>query len=261
MHELKGRRALVCGGSRGIGRACAEDLASRGAAVTVLARDGALLKEVAAHLDAAAGQSHEALVADLSDAAAAAARVAECVERAGPIHILVNNTGGPPSGALLDATPEDFLSAIGRHVGAAHRLVQTLLPGMREAGYGRIINIVSTSVLAPIPGLGVSNTTRAAVANWARTLAHELGPHGVTVNNVLPGFTDTERLRELIEVTAERMGAEADALAEAWRADIPARRFADPAEIGVVVGFLATPAAGYVSGVNLPVDGARTVAR
>lgn len=261
MGDLSGKRAVVCGSTQGIGRACAEELAGRGADVVLVARDEDALATVAAGLATPHGGGHSYVRADFSDPDQVRDRVGGHLTEVGPAQILINNTGGPPSAPLLDAGPADFLSAIRAHVGSAQVLVQTVLPGMRESGYGRVINIISTSVIAPIPGLGVSNTTRAAVANWARTLAHELGPLGITVNNVLPGFTATKRLEELAEKNAARRDIPLELLEAEWQAGIPLRRFADPSEIAAVVGFLASPAASYVSGVNLPVDGGRTAAQ
>jgi 3-oxoacyl-[acyl-carrier protein] reductase len=179
----------------------------------------------------------------------------------GPVHILINNTGGPPAGALIEASQDDLAKAFNQHVLANQALVQAVAPGMRDAKYGRIINIISTSVITPIKGLGVSNTIRGAVANWARTLAHELAPFGITVNNVLPGYTATNRLSALLQGRANRAGSTLSEVEEQIKATIPMRRFADPSEIAAVVAFLASPAASYVSGVNLPVDGARLAAQ
>jgi 3-oxoacyl-[acyl-carrier protein] reductase len=258
MNPLHDKRALVCGGSQGIGKAGAIELARLGAAVTVLARRESALQAVVRELPADAGQAHQYLVADSAEPDALVRAVRELIGRVGPHHILVNNTGGPPSGLLLDATPEAFIQAISNHVICNHRLVQTLVPDMKAAGYGRIINIISTSVIAPIPGLGVSNTTRGAVANWARTMAGELAPFGITVNNVLPGYTATERLWSLFEKNAERAGTDPETVKEQAVASIPMKRLGEPAEIGTVIAFLASPAASYVTGVNLPVDGGRT---
>jgi 3-oxoacyl-[acyl-carrier protein] reductase len=194
MGDLSGKRAVVCGSTQGIGRACAEELAGRGAEVVLVARNETALEEVSSGLATPHGGGHSFVRVDFTDPEEVRRRVSEHLDRVGVAQILVNNTGGPPAAPLVEARPTDFLRAVTAHVGSAQVLVQTLLPGMRESGYGRIINIISTSVVAPIPGLGVSNTTRAAVANWARTLAHELGPLGITVNNVLPGFTGTKRL-------------------------------------------------------------------
>lgn len=258
MASLKDRRAIVCGSTQGIGRACAAELARLGATVTLVARNEDRLRAVCAELDTAAGQSHDWVCADFSEPASLADSVTRHIEKTGPIQILVNNTGGPPSGPIVDATPEQFVSGFSNHVLCNQLLVQTLLPGMREESYGRIINIISTSVLQPIQGLGVSNTTRGAVANWGRSMAGELAPFGITVNNVLPGFTSTDRLRSLLQKKADRTGTTLESVEQASRKSIPMGRFADVSEIAAVVGFLASPAASYVSGVNLPVDGGRT---
>lgn len=254
--DLTGKRAVVCGASKGIGRACAEALSLLGAEITLLARNADELDRVRAHLRGGAKVRHTAVAVDLSDAAQID-RAADRVLEGGPVQILINNTGGPPAGQAVDAQPQQFASAFAAHVLAAQSLVRRFVPGMRQTGYGRIVNIISTSVVTPIAGLGVSNTVRGAMANWGRTLAFELAPDGITVNNVLPGYTSTERLGSIIEGRAAKQGSNTDAVAEAMRAGVPMRRFAEPAEIASVVAFLASPAASYVSGVNLPVDGAR----
>lgn len=258
MLDLAGMRALACGASQGIGLACAAAFAERGAAVTLVARDDAALRRALASLPAPATGAHAHLVADFTDPPAAGAAVARHAADAGPIHILLNNSGGPPAGPMLEAAPDAFLAAIRQHVACNQLLAQALVPGMKAAGYGRIINIISTSVITPIRGLGVSNTTRGAVANWGRTLAAELAPFGITVNNILPGYVATERLASLIRRRAELAGSSAEQVEAAMKADIPIGRFAQPAEIGRVAAFLASPAASYVNGVNLPVDGGRT---
>ncbi|MGH8224661.1 MAG: SDR family oxidoreductase [Gammaproteobacteria bacterium] len=252
--ELAAYHALVCGASRGIGRAVAEALAARGASVTLLARDADALAEVRAALPAAEGARHETLVADLEDAQSLAEKI-QSLDR--PVHILVNNAGGPPGGPLIEADADAFRRGFERLLIAAHILTQQLVPGMRTAGYGRIINIVSTSVREPIPGLGVSNTIRGACAAWAKTLSRELAPDGITVNNVLPGFTATDRLATLFATRAERTGKTTEEIEASARAGVPAGRFAAAEEIAAAVAFLATPAAGYITGVSLPVDGGR----
>ncbi len=257
MFELTEKRALVCGGSRGIGRACAETLAAQGADVTLVARDAALLEAVCAALPARAAQRHQFVAADFGDHAALRRSMESHVAKSGPYHILVNNTGGPHGGPLLDTAAEEFTRAYEMHVLCNHALVQTLVPGMKALGYGRIINIISTSVREPIPGLGVSNTTRWAVAAWAKTLSRELAPLGITINNVLPGYTDTDRLRELFESRGRRDGRSAEQVADETRRAIPMGRFARPAEIAAAVAFLASAEASYVTGINLPVDGGR----
>jgi len=256
--SLEGKRALVCGGSQGIGQACASELAKLGAEVTLVARTEENLRATLTTLDDKRHQTHRYLVADFTDPTLLRDKVRALIESVGPHVILINNTGGPPSGPIVDAEPDAFLAALSNHVVCNQLLAQTLLPGMKDTGYGRIINIISTSVIQPIPGLGVSNTTRGAVANWARTWSGELAPFGITVNNVLPGDTATRRLWSLFEKKAERSGTSADRVKEDTITSIPMQRLAKPEEVGAVVAFLASPAASYVTGVNLPVDGGRT---
>ena len=255
---LDGRRSLVCGSSQGIGRACAVELARLGSEVTVVARDETALRKVVAELTTAGGSDHDYIIADFADPQSLQARVSAHVKDVGATHILINNTGGPPHGLLVEAKPEQFLQAISNHIVCNQLLVQTLLPGMKAAGYGRIVNIISTSVVAPIKGLGVSNTTRGAVANWGRTLAGELAPFGITVNNILPGYTATARLQSLFQAKAEKAGTSVKEIERRTVESIPMGRLASPEEIAAVVGFLASPGASYLTGVNLPVDGGRT---
>src|SRR5262245_20238248 len=203
MRTLEGKTALVCGASRGIGRACGVEFAGLGARVILVARSWDAL---AAARERLGGGEHEILVADFRDPAKLQEAVNRLVGRIGPMHILLNNTGGPPSGAILDATTEALASTFMNHVLCNQVLSQAVVPGLKEAGYGRIINIVSTSVKQPIRGLGVSNTVRAAVASWAKTLSVELAPFGITVNNLLPGATRTDRLSEIIRERARASG-------------------------------------------------------
>jgi 3-oxoacyl-[acyl-carrier protein] reductase len=255
--SLLHKNALVGGASAGIGRAVAETLAGMGANVTLLARTEAKLKEVVQSLDVSKGQTHRYLVADYSDPLALSEKVkAELAQRT--FHILVNNTGGPPGGPITTASPESFLQAYQQHLLCNQLLAQALLPGMKADGYGRIVNIISTSVKEPLEGLGVSNTTRWAVASWAKTWANEAGQWGITVNNVLPGFTRTGRLEEIIEKRAAANGLEQSEVEAQFKGQVPMRRFAEPAEVAAAVAFLASPAAAYINGVNLPVDGGRT---
>lgn len=255
--DLRGRDALVCGSTKGIGLACAHELAALGARVTMLARDAEALERGCAGLPRPDNQQHSMLRGDFSDSAAIGRLIGDRVSRGDRFEILVNNTGGPPGGPVLDADPQEFVRAFEAHVLCNQVLVRALVPGMKERGYGRIINIISTSVKAPIPGLGVSNTIRAAVANWAKTLSLELAPFGITVNNVLPGFTETERLSSLIGARASREGAAPDAVSQSMRQSVPMKRFGAPEEIANAVAFLASPAASYITGINLPVDGGR----
>jgi len=254
--SLHAKRALVTGGSQGLGLASALELADLGAEVLLVARDKAKLDKALSTLSAAHGVHHSAYVLDLSDRQAVA-QFASTIAAGSPISILVNNSGGPPPGPAVAAKPDDYISAIEGHLAAYQLLVQAVVPGMRAAGYGRIINILSTSVIQPLRGLGVSNSLRAAVANWGRTLAAELGGDGITVNNVLPGMTRTERLDRLFQFRAQAVGQkveEAEGLALQY---IPAGRFGKPEEVAAAVAFLASPAAAYINGVSLAVDGGR----
>ncbi len=254
VHSLKGKRALVCGSTQGIGRAAALELASRGAAVTLFARDPIALERVRAELP---GTGHTVRAADFGDNEAVRQAAAVEVRAGGAIHVLVNNTGGPPAGPIVDASPDAFLTAFRAHLINNQLLAQAVIPGMKEAGYGRIVNIVSTSVREPIAGLGVSNTTRAAVAGWAKTLSGELARFGITVNNVLPGFTKTSRLDAIIAGRAKAAGRSTDDIARDMLAQVPAGRFAESWEVAAAIGFLASPAGGFITGVSLPVDGGR----
>jgi len=255
--ELTGRRAVVGGSTRGIGLAAAEALADLGAEVVLLARDEDAMERVASDLPRPRGQSHAHAQGDHSDPASVRAAAERILEREGPAHILVHNTGGPPAGRAIDAAPDAYRRAFDMHVVSGQILVQAFHPGMREAGHGRIINVISTSVKEPIPNLGVSNTIRAAVASWAKTLSHELGPDGVTVNNILPGFTSTDRLDSLIDGRAKKQGVGRDDVEREMKAGVPLGRFAEPIELGQAIAFLASPSAAYISGINLPVDGGR----
>jgi 3-oxoacyl-[acyl-carrier protein] reductase len=253
--QLSGYRALVCGASRGIGRAAANAMASAGADVILLARDRAGLEQ--ASLSLPRPDSHQILALDLSDSDTVRARMAEWVATQPTVHILVNNAGGPPPGPLLAAQQHDLQAAFMTHVLSSQALVQALVPGMKAAGYGRIINVISTSVREPIRNLGVSNTIRAAMAGWSKTLSRELAPHGITVNNILPGSTLTDRHRSLIESRARQANIDTATIERQMLADIPMGRFAAPEEVAAAIGFLASPSAGYITGVNLPVDGGR----
>jgi len=256
--RMDGRHALVGGSSRGIGAAAALALAERGARVTLLARDEQVLERIRDSLPAAPDGEHAVLVADLSKPSDLQVRVEAHLARVGPVDVLVHNTGGPPAGPAIDAAPDAFEQAFVQHVLSGQVLVRAAVPGMRSRGWGRIVNVVSTSVVAPIQNLGVSNTIRGAVANWGRTLAGELGPVGITVNNVLPGYTRTDRLASLLRGRAERSGTSLEEVERGLEASIPLGRMADASEIAAVIAFLASDAASYVSGVNIPVDGGRT---
>lgn len=256
--DLTGRHALVCGASQGIGRASAIELAELGADVTLLARSTDALKSVCDSLPRAyPAQRHAWHAVDMHDTAALQ-QVVTGIVASGSVHVLVNNTGGPPGGPASTASLDAFDSAFRQHLLAGQTLLQAVLPGMRAAGYGRLVNIISTSVKEPIAGLGVSNTVRAAVAAWAKTLAGELAADGITVNNVLPGYTRTQRLDSLLAAQARSSDRSEKEVAESFLATVPAKRFGEASEVAAVVAFLCTPAAAYVNGVSIAVDGGRT---
>ncbi len=252
--NLEGKHSVVCGSTQGIGKASAIQLANLGSTITLIARDEKKLENTYTELSTHFGQKHEYVVADFSNPVELIKSIEKIIL---PVHILVNNTGGPNGGTIMNAKLEEFESAFNNHLKVNHILVQRFVPGMIAEHYGRIINIISTSVKAPLPNLGVSNTIRGAVASWAKTLAGELGQYGITVNNVLPGATLTSRLRNIIDAKAGGDHLVALEIEEAMLKEIPARRFADPIEIANAVAFLASPAASYINGINLPVDGGR----
>lgn len=256
--DLSSRHAFVCGSTEGIGRAAAFELASLGAQITLIARNEEKLKKISAMLPAIKGGVHDYICADFSDPAVLKNRLEDYLKNKGGGEILINNTGGPKAGPITEAQPEQFTRAFSDHIVCNQILTQALIPFMKKAGYGRIINIVSTSVREPIPGLGVSNTIRAAVAGWAKTMSSELAPFGITVNNVLPGYTNTGRLESLIRDRAAASGKDIAFIEAEMRKQIPAGRFASPEEIAAAIAFLASPAANYITGVSLPVDGGRT---
>jgi 3-oxoacyl-[acyl-carrier protein] reductase len=254
--DLKGKNALVCGGSKGIGKAIAIELALMGANVTLLARTKARLEETLNSLERSKGQQHGYLSVDFSNLDVLKEKIATLLS-VKTYNILINNTGGPPAGPIVEASADAFLQAYHNHLICNHTLSVMLLEGMKKEGYGRIINIISTSVKQPLDGLGVSNTTRAAVAGWAKTLSNEVAQYGITVNNVLPGATRTERLEEIIAGGALKKGLSTEEIEEEMKREIPMRRFAFAAEIAATAAFLASPSAAYITGVSIPVDGGR----
>lgn len=255
--DLTGKNALVCGSTQGIGRATALELARLGATVFLFARDEEKLKQTLTELPKPQHQQHNWLAADFNSPEQVGKVIRDFYNRH-TAHILINNTGGPPGGTAIDASIDEYRIAFNSHLICNQLITQALVPGMKQSGYGRIINIISTSVKMPIRGLGVSNTIRGAVASWAKTLSLELAPYGITVNNVLPGATQTGRLDNLIQTKAQKSGKTAAEIRQEMIQEIPAGRIGLPEEVAAAIAFLATPAAAYINGVSLPVDGGRT---
>ncbi len=255
--SLEGKYAVICGSTQGIGLAIAEELALLGANCTLLARNEEALKSAIHTLDIALRQQHNYLVADFSKPDEVRT-IIEAHTAQHPVHILINNTGGPAGGPIIEATEESFLNTFNQHLICNHILTKSVVPSMKKEGYGRVINIISTSVKIPLRNLGVSNTIRGAVASWAKTMANELGEFNITVNNVLPGFTNTQRLTSLIDSIAAKSTIAADVVAKNMADEVPMKRFGEAEEIAAVAAFLASPAASYVNGISIPVDGGRT---
>jgi len=254
--DLTGKHAVVCGSTQGIGKCVALELANLGASVTLVARNEEKLQGVLKELKP--NNQHGYLVADFTKPTQLEQKIKDWASK-NTAHILLNNTGGPKGGPIRDAKVSEFQSAFTQHLICNHIMVQALYPGMKEAGYGRIVNIISTSVKQPLDGLGVSNTVRGAVANWSKTMANELGQFNITVNNVLPGATDTVRLQSIAEnKAAQSTGLNYDEIIKNMAAQSPMKRIAQPEEIANAVAFLASPAASYINGINVPVDGGRT---
>jgi 3-oxoacyl-[acyl-carrier protein] reductase len=253
---LKGKHAFVCGASKGIGEATAKMMAKAGADITVCARNGAALTALCEELAGLGDGRHQALMLDLEETEGLAGAFASAAETLGPVHILINNAGGPPGGPLLNNAVQDFDAPFRRHLHAAHTLVKAAVPDMEAAGYGRIVQIISTSVKEPIPNIGLSNTLRGAMASWAKSMSNELAPC-ITINNVLPGFTDTERLGNLSASIQERTGKSAEAVREGWLGQVPIGRLIDPLETASAITYLCLPASGGIRGVSLAVDGGR----
>ncbi|MCA0151803.1 SDR family oxidoreductase [Winogradskyella vincentii] len=254
--ELNNKHVLVCGSTAGIGKATAIALANEGAIITLIARNEEKLKTTLSELPQQ--RDHNYIVADFSNPIELKEKVKVFINENHGFHILINNTGGPAGGPVFSADIEEFEKAFTQHLKCNHVLAQTLVPFMKDEGFGRIINVISTSVKQPLDGLGVSNTIRGAVANWSKTLANELGSFGITVNNVLPGATSTERLSEIIKNKSNKTGKSIEESANAMKNTIPAKRFAKPEELADAITFLASKRASYINGINLPVDGGRT---
>lgn len=256
--DLSGKNAIVCGATKGIGNATAMLLAQLGANVTMISRNESILSRIIRDLDTSKGQVHDYIAADFSKPDDLREKIQRKVHEPKVYHILVNNTGGPPAGLAIEAELHEYTAAFTNHLLCNQVLAQAVVDGMRASGYGRIINVISTSVKAPLKGLGVSNTIRAAVGNWAKTLSFELAPHGVTVNNVLPGATGTDRLKQIIESKASKQNHSIEEVSKEMTDEIPMGRFATPQEIAYAIAFLSSEYASYITGINVPVDGGRT---
>jgi 3-oxoacyl-[acyl-carrier protein] reductase len=255
--SLLGKTALICGSSQGIGKAIAIELASLGASCILLARNEERLREVLKELPRPKDQEHSFFVADFQDLPSLE-RVLSAITDAHAVDILINNTGGPAAGPIASASPFEFENAFRQHLVCNQLIAQALVPGMKKKGWGRIINVISTSVRIPLDNLGVSNTIRAAVASWSKTMSNELAQYGITINSLLPGFISTSRLDAVAQSFANRDGVSKDAMTEKMRSSVPAKRFGDPKEIAAVAAFVASPAASYLNGICIPVDGGRT---
>ena len=259
--DLSGKNAFVGGSSKGIGKSVAFELARLGANVTLVGREEPALMQNLIDLSfiSKGEQRHDYLAVDYSNSDKVKSAVERHMKKSNKTyHILVNNTGGPASGKITDAAEEDFIKTFEAHLLCNHVLTRLFMEGMKKDGYGRIVNVISTSVKQPLPNLGVSNTIRGAVASWAKTMANELGEFGITVNNVLPGATETDRHHSLIAAKMEKTGATKEMIEAEMLRIIPMKRFGKPDEVANAVAFLCSPAAAYINGINLPVDGGRT---
>jgi 3-oxoacyl-[acyl-carrier protein] reductase len=256
--SLNNKTALVCGSTQGIGMSTAIKLANMGANIILVSRNEEKLKEVKQKLATTNGQIHRYLVADFTQPNELKETINTFINAGNKINILINNTGGPKGGPIIEATTDEFINTFNQHLICNHILVQAIYPGMIESGYGRIINVISTSVKQPLPNLGVSNTIRGAVASWSKTLAGELGQYGITVNNVLPGATNTIRLQGIAEAKSAKTGESVSDIFEEMAGESPMKRIAEPEEVAAAIAFLASPEASYINGINVPVDGGRT---
>tara|TARA_B000000557_G_C20811501_1_gene460375 strand:+ start:1137 stop:1925 length:789 start_codon:yes stop_codon:yes gene_type:complete len=256
--SLKNKNVIACGSTDGIGEASALLMAERGASITLVARNKDKLNHTLSRLSTENNQKHFILSIDFNETLELEKKINKHIlEKIGVVNILINNSGGPHGGDLINAKGSEFRIAFERLLIANHILTQAVVPGMIEKKNGRILNIISTSVKQVIPGLGVSNTIRGAVAQWAKTLAIELGPFGITVNNILPGYTSTKRLEALAELKSKNLGVSPEKIKEGWANNTALRRLGHPEEIASSIAFLASDAASYINGHNLSVDGGR----
>ncbi|MEJ7863187.1 MAG: SDR family oxidoreductase [Pyrinomonadaceae bacterium] len=252
---LKGKVAFVAAASRGLGRAVAEELAAEGASLVLCARNAQNLNLVSKQIADTAGAIVLPVVADVSNAEDVARAVQAGVEEFGRIDILVTNAGGPPAGRFEDLSREMWEAATRLTLNSVLELTRAVLPGMKERNWGRILNITSIAVKQPVDNLMLSNSLRAAVTGFARTLANEVATDGITVNNILPGYTHTERMDELARAASEREGISAAEASAKWEAEIPMKRLGEPREFAALAAFLVSERASYITGTSIAVDG------
>lgn len=252
---LSGKVALVAGSSRGLGRACAQELAQEGCPVVLCSRNADEIASAASQLQNETGADSLGVPCDLTDPADVARLVRTAQDRFGRVDILVTNTGGPPAGAFESHSPETWRDAIAQNFESVLNLARGVLPGMKNRRWGRIVNVTSIAVKQPVEGLILSNSVRAAVTGFARTLANEVAELGITVNNVMPGYTRTERLVHLAEHNAKSRDTSVDEAYAQWEREIPMRRLGEPRELAALVAFLASERASYITGASIAVDG------
>jgi len=252
---LKGKVALVAAASRGLGRAVAEELAAEGASLVLCARGAGPLAEACGQIERASGADVVGVAGDVASAEDVLRIVGAGLERFGRIDILVTNAGGPPAGTFETLSAPDWEAATRLTLTSVLNLTRAVLPGMRERRWGRILNVTSIAVKQPVDNLMLSNSLRAAVTGFARTLANEVAAEGITVNNLLPGYTRTERVEELARAASEREGVGEDEVRARWEAEIPMRRLGEPREFAALAAFLASERASYITGASITVDG------
>lgn len=252
--SLEGKHALVGGSSKGIGRAIACQLAESGAKVTAVARSEGLLKDLVRELEDRTGRAHSCLVADYTDLKAYKALISAYLTKQ-PIDILVNNTQGPPAGTSLEKTVDDYQHAFDLLFQTAVFTTLQALPHMQQQGWGRVINVASVSVREPLNYLALSNSIRAGLVSWAKTLAGDAGPYGITVNSILTGYFNTDRLKQLNDKKAETMGISPEEVSAKLIEQVPVKRLGKPAEYGYLAAFLASDQAAYLNGATIPLDG------
>lgn len=252
---LKGKVAIVAASSRGLGRAVAEELAAEGASLILCARNGPALAETVNTIIRQTGADVLAVTGDVAVASDVSRIVALGTERFGQIDILVTNAGGPPAGTFESITAEQWEEAVRLTLFSVIELTRQVLPGMKERGWGRILNITSIAVKQPVENLLLSNSLRAGVTGFARTLANEVATAGITVNNILPGYTRTERVEELASMMAEKQGITPAEFKGRWEQEIPMKRLGEPREFAALAAFLVSERASYITGTSVQVDG------